>query len=219
MRAPRAFGIGSRVGRRVKELREEHELTQDDVARAVRRAGVSWRQTSVAALESGQRRLTLEEFLGLGVALRQLTGKDVSVAFSGDGAAEIHLGGRPVRAILPAEQREALAGMKENTRALRVWPEAKQSDLEAAHADSAGDAEQKAARRFRERPVLVALAARRLWKRSLTEERDRRVTADASVGSTPRRVQGLRGHVTRALLEELAPVVSLAKSPRVRARG
>jgi hypothetical protein len=108
-----------------------------------------------------------------------------------------------VPAILPDWQRETLAAMRENSRALQVWPEAKRPDLEAAHADVAGDAELKAARRLRVPPVAVALAARRSWKRSLTEERDRRVAEEAPADATPRTLQALRGHISRGLLEEL----------------
>src|SRR5262249_52887296 len=95
------------VGQVVRELREEHQLTQDDIARVMRRAGVAWRQTSVAALESGHRRLTLEEFLGLGVALRGLTRRDVAVAFSDDGGAVVNLCGRRIPGVLPDWQRES----------------------------------------------------------------------------------------------------------------
>jgi hypothetical protein len=49
-------------------------------------------------------------------------------------------------------------------------------------------------------PLAVAKAARKLWDRSLTEERDRRLERR---DATPRSVQALRGHVTRALIAEL----------------
>jgi hypothetical protein len=49
--------------------------------------------------------------------------------------------------------------------------------------------------------------ARERWGRSLTEERDRRVAAQASPDATPRTRQAVRGHVTRELMATLAPIV------------
>jgi hypothetical protein len=104
-------------------------------------------------------------------------------------------------------QRMALAWMAENAAVLdhlrlRDRPDASQL-LEAAHADKLGDAEQKAARRLRTFPLAVAAAARKRWGRSLTEERDRRVSEHAPADATPRTLQALRGHVSRDLLDEL----------------
>jgi hypothetical protein len=87
--------------------------------------------------------------------------------------------------------------------------------------ESAGDAEQKAANVLDVSPHAVALAARSRWGRSLTEERDRRVSAASE--STPRTLQALRGHATRALLDELRPVLkdiitSRTRRPRRRTR-
>lgn len=75
--------------------------------------------------------------------------------------------------------------------------------LEAAHAEKLGDAEGKAARRLRTFPLAVAATSRDRWGRSFTEERDRRVAAEAPPDATPRTLQALRGHVARALLQEL----------------
>jgi len=51
-----------------------------------------------------------------------------------------------------------------------------------------------------DRPLEVALLARRLWGASIAEERDRRLGPSEA---TPRVRQAERGHVTRALLAEL----------------
>jgi transcriptional regulator with XRE-family HTH domain len=103
---------------------------------------------------------------------------------------------------------------KENVAVLDcLWPGARGKDrgeggpirdlLVAAHLDKLGDAEQKAARRLRTFSLAVATTARKRWERSFTEERDRRVTEQAPADATPATLQALRGHVTRALLEEL----------------
>lgn len=73
-----------------------------------------------------------------------------------------------------------------------------------------GEAEMKAARRLDVDPVELALAALKLWGRSLTEERDARVAEATEPGATPRTLQALRGHLTRQLLKELEPIVRRA---------
>lgn len=94
-----------------------------------------------------------------------------------------------------------------------LWPGERQRDrgkggpirdiLVAAHVDKLADAEQKAARRLRTFPLAVAAAARKRWGRSFSEERDHRVNADLPEGAAARTRQARRGHVTRALLDEL----------------
>lgn len=84
--------------------------------------------------------------------------------------------------------------------------------------EAAGDAERKAASSIGVPPLALALAARRRWGRSLTAERDRKVAnatnpalrmdPDAARDPEwPRRLQAIRGHITRALLDELRPLV------------
>jgi transcriptional regulator with XRE-family HTH domain len=80
--------------------------------------------------------------------------------------------------------------------------------------EAAGDAEHKAATSLGVPPLALSLAARRVWGRSLTAERDRKVVnatapalardPDATADPEwPRRLQAIRGHVTRELLAEL----------------
>ncbi len=83
-----------------------------------------------------------------------------------------------------------------------VWPEAPKGIRAQAVLEAAGEAEQKAARKLGVHPAAVALAAQKLWQRSLTAERDRRV-AERSPAGSPRRVQAMRGHITRLLVGEL----------------
>lgn len=109
---------------------------------------------------------------------------------------------------------EQSTGIAENVAAIDcLWPGAREKDrgeggpirdlLGAAHADKLADAEQKAARRLRTFPLMVAAAARKRWGRSFTEERDRRVAEQAPSGASPRTLQAARGHVARVLLKEL----------------
>ncbi len=93
--------------------------------------------------------------------------------------------------------------------AQQIWPGAKQRDLVKAEMDSDKLVERRAAERLGVSSFEVALAARRLWKRSMTEERDRRITA--SEGASRASVRALAGHVTRQLTEELRRVLTRAK--------
>jgi transcriptional regulator with XRE-family HTH domain len=82
--------------------------------------------------------------------------------------------------------------------------------------EAAGDAERKAAAVLKVPPLAVALAARALWDWSLTAEREHRLAVQLPGlvrDTTPaRKLQALRGHITRALVEEMEPVVrSLGK--------
>jgi transcriptional regulator with XRE-family HTH domain len=93
--------------------------------------------------------------------------------------------------------------------------------------EAAGDAERKAAVSIGVAPIALALVARRRWRRSLTAERDRKV-ADATNPTSklnpaaepdpkwPRRLQAIRGHITRALVEELGPLLQGVSSSRKR---
>ena len=69
------------------------------------------------------------------------------------------------------------------------------------------DAEAKAARRLGTDAETIRTAAKSLWHRVLDHERDARVAAQADAEASPRKIQALRGHVTRSLLAELAPVI------------
>jgi len=89
-----------------------------------------------------------------------------------------------------------------------VWPGAKYRQIVAAERDATGDAEQKAARRLQVPPLAVSLAAHRLWGRSLTVERDRRVDTASTPGTPARTKQALRGRETRRLVDEIQPLVA-----------
>lgn len=73
----------------------------------------------------------------------------------------------------------------------------------APEALAAGDAEVKAAARLGMTPLALTQAAIRLWGRSLSAERDRRVGLQVTEKLDSRSVQALRGHITRALLAEI----------------
>lgn len=69
----------------------------------------------------------------------------------------------------------------------------------------------KSAQRLGADPWDVAVAAQLTWERDLTAERDARV---GKKSESMRATQARRGHVTRALLEELRPVVDQLQAAR-----
>jgi hypothetical protein len=92
---------------------------------------------------------------------------------------------------------------------LRRYPKLDLADLIPAGGEASGEAERKAGYRLGASPLDVAMAARSLWGRSLSDERDAR----AKPGASPQ----ARGRITRQLLDELKPV--LKKGGRRGSRG
>jgi hypothetical protein len=79
--------------------------------------------------------------------------------------------------------------------------------LNQALEDADGAVEQQAARGLRVSALAVALAARKVWDRSLTEQRDHLLADERRGALYARALQALRGHRTRALLGELRPLL------------
>ena len=227
------------IGRRIRELRQDLGLRQDNVAQGARDVGLPWTQGTVAAIERGGRALALEEFFLLPLALwhasERATGIGQWLALADLLPANdewVRLTNR-TRACVVA-LRDLLVGrhpdsqqpfsgefegpssdrvadpdraMQARGRLARLWPSASWRDLDRASQAAAGEAERKAARKLSVPPVVISVAAYARWGRSLTEERDRRVAERVSKGASARTVQALRGHVSRALLAELAPTI------------
>lgn len=211
------------VVRQLRLLREQHAVRQDDVARAARRRGLKWTRATVAALETGRRKLGAEELVLLPAVLSDSFGRDLQLADLLPLDALIALPGTTIRgdafrqllqgqATIPpqpgtpeSDQVQAVVRRREfrRRRALceRIWPTAQASEVATAERDAGADAEQKAAHDLGVDPFAIALAARKLWGRSLSDERDRRAADRGSL--PPRRLQARRGHMTRKLLTEL----------------
>ncbi len=85
----------------------------------------------------------------------------------------------------------------------QIWPQAKHRHIIAAERAAHGDAERKVAKKLGEQPFAVAIAALAQWGCSLSEERDRRVSAYPTDAVTPRSVQAFRGHITRELAAQV----------------
>jgi transcriptional regulator with XRE-family HTH domain len=200
-------------------LRKERGQRQDDLAEAVREVGLEWTQATVAAIETGNRKLSLEEVFLLAVVLRipladLLVTEDKAIDFSG-----VRLSSTDAARVAKGE----LVFIGSTQAAARVLAERSQTGL-AKHAEMArrygvpdreiwkagiaslGDPEGKAARRLGVSAFDVAAAALSLWGHRLGQERDRRV----SEGPKTSDLRARRGHVTRALLKELRERIDAA---------
>jgi len=203
--------------------------SRDALARAARAAGVPWTATTVVQLETGRRALTVDEAARLPLVLHRLGVPAAGTArHSGTPPLEIRADAVGIHVTLcgqvvtlatrntTLEDPEKRRLWDSEWERLRQWlgpaPSGAHAGTPAAIAenrtqlrlDQAGVLEQRAARRFKVDALQVAVAARRRWRRSLTEERNRR-SAEATAGKSGRAAQTLRGHVTRQLLAELEP--------------
>jgi hypothetical protein len=209
----------------LKDARLRLGLRQEDAAGRAKWYGLSsWIRGTVAQAEVGARRLPLEKVLLLALAYETslvdlMAGNDdelveltpearlsvgtIKALLSGDRAA---VQGLPADAIdVPASRGTP---PDRSGRFPDVLAEAERfgitdrSLLERSSGDI-GDTERHAARKLGTTPERINLAALRRWGRTLTAERDHRLSEHGSDLSARRR-QALRGHITRELLTELA---------------
>jgi transcriptional regulator with XRE-family HTH domain len=203
------------IGRRVRSIREDHDLTQHDAALLFRQYGLSLTQSAVAGIESGSRAVAIGELVIIAGALQV----PVADLLAGDGPVQL----TTARAADLAAVRSFLAGrgelpdpvavaLRQAFRAAqrtvdRYYPGARSATIVAA--ERAGDlaAEQKAARSLGIPPVAVSLVAFRLWGMSLTAKRDAEVDERTTPDTPARSVQAIRGRVTRDLLVEIRAAV------------
>ena len=221
------LGLGPVIGRRVREIREDRGLRQEEMAQRLQAFGVPWNRSMTAKVERGERGVTLEEAvllaLALDVSLEELVPAAGKVALTSMAPA-VPLA--TVRAVLAGADRRKLkiGDIPLFTRAVqesieqsvellgvygRIWPEATMEDAVRAEEAASGEAEMKAAKRLEVDPVLVSVAAFKTWGRSLTAERDARAGVGQDISRASLRAH--RGQVTRQLVAELAEVVKEAK--------
>src|SRR5882724_9856802 len=63
------------VGRRVRALREQAGVRQDDIAVRARLLGLNWTRSTVAALERGEKAISIEELVLLTTLLNAALGR------------------------------------------------------------------------------------------------------------------------------------------------
>src|ERR1035437_9112647 len=180
--------MGSRlehvIARNLAELRAERGSTQRDVAEAMRRVGFRWQVNRVAQIETLRRPVALLEVVGLSRAF----GVPVSRLLSGEDEIDLPTGITvPLAAI-----RAALAGE----------PDSSDDWQGAERRNAARDELRKVAKRLDLDWQDLSILSMAMWRRSFFAERESRL-GDVS-GMSKRSAQTKRGHVTRALLADIA---------------
>jgi hypothetical protein len=192
--------MGSRlehvIARNVIELRAERRpawlpnsapgagSTQTDLAEAMRRVGFRWQANRVAQIETLRRPVALLEVVGLSRAF----GVPVSRLLSGEDEIDLPTGITvPLAAI-----RAALAGEPVSSDDWQV----------AERRNAARDELRKVAKRLDLDWQDLSILSMAMWRRSFFAERESRL-GDVS-GMSKRSAQTKRGHVTRALLADIA---------------
>lgn len=221
------------IGRKLRDLRTELGITQEDVAREAGAHGLAWTRDTVASLERARRDLSLAELFLLPRLFAAITGKSFGLvdfipaqgraALTGSvtlpaqelietlqGAVESR---RPRRRLMPMELTPERANPNEMLADFRLlrnlgWRTLSPEDRAKAARESFGVAERTAATRFDVAPIVVVLASWQLWKKSLTAERDRLLR---SRGNDERSVKAIRAEITRELYKMLEPTISGAR--------
>lgn len=200
-------------------------MTTEDVARAARQLGLSWHRTTVGQTERGNRTISAPELLLLpliyGRPLRELLPPEKEFIWLTD---DIAVTGVELRHVLDKEHDPGMSVPSRKHWYWRTGPtdeEAMESVVAmvsrfASRWPAGGlmkymvapdEAEAKAAKKLETTPEYLAYAARELWGRGLTEEREDRLADRPNLPETPRALQAARGHITRSLIEELEPQV------------
>lgn len=178
------------VGENVRRLREERELTQDELVSRWRSIGLAWPRSKLSAFEGGGRKsVPLADAMLIAVALDV----NLQVLLEGDGDVSLGPGGGAAPLAL---LREWLSGRCETDQLLTQLV-----DEEGLFDDGASSADTEMAERVGVQAKDVADIARVLWGRTLTAERDRRV--DEMQASSMAERRAYRGHVTRQLESEI----------------
>jgi transcriptional regulator with XRE-family HTH domain len=175
--------FGAIFGARVRELREAAGITQDQLARAISRAGLTWSRARLGQVEAGEGAPDLAAMVAVAAALTELSGKPVRLAdlLPDSGVSQElallrdALSGAPVRRPTP------VIGNLPDPRHFPGW-----GQVEDRVASDLGIGSE----------AIVLAAAVRLYGRTGSEERDAR----AGDGASPQK----RGRVSRIVIAELA---------------
>jgi transcriptional regulator with XRE-family HTH domain len=197
--------LADALRRRLRDLRVERELGQDEVAQMVHAAGPPWTRDVVAHVEAGTRRIGVEELVGVlaafGIGLEEFLGRRHPPVEVGDGGVLTpHQLATVLQGTAPRTVATAAAGRRAGERLLPNARDAGERILEDVRL-----AERQAARALGISVTEVQALAGELWGRSFTEERDRRLRTrlrnrNVAVGARTAH----RGWVSRRLHREMS---------------
>lgn len=215
------------LGRRVRELREQAAIRQEDLADQARALDLPWNRSRIAALERGEKPISVEDLVLIVALLSAALDRPVDVAELFDADESVRLSKRaeiPARALA-----EVLRGEETGNRVILTGAPEGGFDMEAFEANrsrigalaqltgtspslgelrglthSMGEADERARRTLGEVIGVYAVMCHALWGHSLSAQRDARLVFEAAhlpAGSAV--LAARRGHVTRELLAEL----------------
>ena len=174
------------AGHNARALRQQAHVELGYFARAMRRNGLAWSTGRVGDFESGRAAATLETLYVVALALRDVTGRDVTLADLFAGKGPVRINGELTTQLHTV--RAALAGKPVAT--VRLSARAPRPTDDFVEADF------RLCKRVGVEPDVGAAAMRELWDgRTFTAERDRRAGSDAK----PQH----RGQIARQLRTEL----------------
>jgi transcriptional regulator with XRE-family HTH domain len=189
------------MGGELKRLREAQGVRQDTIAYVAQKFGLSWTQSTVAAIEGGRRSLSIGE-LGLLPTIATMAGifvqRVLDLMPDTDESVIVAPGIE-----IPLNRFRSLYGSREERESAPSFALPEKRHI-------ATEAERKAGRALGASPVAVLRAAVDRWGHSLADERDRRIGARAETLS-PRSLQAVRGRITRKLVRELRPRIKRRK--------
>lgn len=189
------------------------DLPQDRIRAFANDYGLAWTRSTVAAIETGKRKISADELVLLPLILSRATGRPVQLAdLFPEGPAVLITDDA---ALKPAVVRKVANGQVDDRAAGGWWyldcftPGSRRTRALAtdriALLESEREQETRAARQLGIEPIALVKTAHALWKRGLVEERDRRA-AEAHPDAEGKSLDIIRGHVTRQLFDELREV-------------
>ncbi|MFH8343760.1 helix-turn-helix domain-containing protein [Streptomyces sp. NPDC018045] len=231
-----ALTFGEAIGRRLLRAREDAGRTAEEVAQTAQQLGLSWHRPTVGQIERGRRALSAVELIMLPIIYARPLGdllpegtvwltsevgvydREVRRVLSGDHNPSFLAlrapGGWHVKGVsdqAPEEVARRTAQAISYLQAHSPWP----TNAEIRHTqDRPDDAETKAAKRLETTPHYVAYAAREVWGHGLAAEREARLRDRGELPEGKRALQSARGHITRALVAELEPIVKAYEERR-----
>ncbi|WP_158886313.1 helix-turn-helix domain-containing protein [Amycolatopsis anabasis] len=170
--------IGAVIGDNLRRLREQLQLTQEEVAQLARAHDPAWDRRKVEAIENGRRQgLRVEDLLVLATALNVALGEFAA----GEGEVRLSehriVGRSLIRAILRGDHvRQDLSDLPSGAKRAELFRARDQiAAAEAALHPAPVDADLVLAARLGVAPQVVLDSAYALWDKTLTEERDARL--------------------------------------------
>jgi transcriptional regulator with XRE-family HTH domain len=196
------------AGRHARALRKDADANLQDFARAMRRYGLAWSTGRVGDFESGRAAPSLATLFAVAAALSDVVGRPVTLPdlFAGAGPVQVNdelsMSLVAVRAALegkPVTPVKLAAAVIVNAQNLPGWARGIDPKLIARVLGAFVETDERVCKRIGVTTDVGAAAMAKLWRRTLTAERDHRAGPDAK----PQR----RGQISRQLQIDLQKAI------------